>query len=357
MATYKRLSYLLMTTDPVHIGTGGYRLGGVDNTIVREPGTRIPKIPGTSLHGAIRSYAAKLYETPEAAGQSQESIENPDKNPVCYTFGYVKKENNGDTRAYSGIINIFDAHILLFPVYSMAGPVWVSTKERLQDAGFTIDDLPESWDKDTVYLTWERQEPLNLGWMMLKVAGKRKIEAPQAWEGDQWDAIKDHIVLVQSSLFTHIVNSNLEVRTSVAIDPATGAAEEGALFTYEAIPRATFLTMDVVMDDYRDNFPSKNNLGNWLNEIAQKFKDDNLESEKKKQLQLEKAAIKLALEHIDKLNIEKVKNWSNPLDVVEAGLKMLQWLGVGGMGTRGFGRIAIVGKPVEKKCDREGNNG
>lgn len=48
MATYKRQRYLLMTTDPVHIGTGGYRLGRVDNSIVREPGTRIPKIPGTS---------------------------------------------------------------------------------------------------------------------------------------------------------------------------------------------------------------------------------------------------------------------------------------------------------------------
>ncbi|WP_421658969.1 RAMP superfamily CRISPR-associated protein [Leptothermofonsia sp. ETS-13] len=90
MATYKRQRYLFMTLDPVHIGTGGYRLGRVDNSIVREPGTKIPKIPGTSLHGAARSYAAQLYETPEAAGQSHDKIENPDENPVCYTFGYIK---------------------------------------------------------------------------------------------------------------------------------------------------------------------------------------------------------------------------------------------------------------------------
>lgn len=30
--------YYAMALDPIHIGTGGYRLGRVDNTIVREPG-------------------------------------------------------------------------------------------------------------------------------------------------------------------------------------------------------------------------------------------------------------------------------------------------------------------------------
>ena len=112
MAIYKRRRYLFMTLDPVHIGTGGYRLGRVDNSIVREPGTRVPKIPGTSLHGAARSYAAQLYETPEAAGQTHDTVTNPEQNPVCYTFGYIKKNNNGqDVEAYSGVVNVFDAHI------------------------------------------------------------------------------------------------------------------------------------------------------------------------------------------------------------------------------------------------------
>ena len=46
--------YVLMCLDPLHVGTGGTRLGRVDMDIVREPGTRLPKIPGTSLGGAIR---------------------------------------------------------------------------------------------------------------------------------------------------------------------------------------------------------------------------------------------------------------------------------------------------------------
>lgn len=37
--------------------------------------------------------------------------------------------------------------------------------------------------------------------------------------------------------------------------------------------------------------------------------------------------------------------WSGPLDVLRAGLDLIAWLGIGGMGTRGFGRMAVVGEP------------
>jgi CRISPR-associated protein Cmr4 len=307
MDTYKRQRYLFMTLDPVHVGTGGYRLGRVDNSIVREPGTKIPKIPGTSLHGAARSYAAQLYETPGAAGQSHDKVNDPDKNPVCYTFGYIKKsKNENDTdkaTIYSGVVNIFDAHVLLFPVHSMVGVVWISTVERLEDAGFKVSPPQSTWNIDQAVLTWPRTDPLNLGWLMLSVAGTAKVTVPSIWKNDnRWKAIHK-IVLVHDAIFSQIVNSNLEVRTSVSINPDTGAAEEGALFTYEAIPRATLLTAEVVLDDYRHAFP--------------------------------KAAKTLP-----------ERDWKDSLDVVKAGFRMIEWLGVGGMGTRGFGRMAIVGDAV-----------
>jgi CRISPR-associated protein Cmr4 len=47
------------------------------------------------------------------------------------------------------------------------------------------------------------------------------------------------------------------------------------------------------------------------------------------------------------------KSWDGPLDVFEAGLRMIEWLGVGGMGTRGFGRIAIVGQPLTQTYGQE----
>ena len=304
--------YLFMALDPIHVGTGGYRLGWVDNSIAREPGTRLPKIPGTSLHGAARSYAAYLYGTPDAAGQKMENIDQPDKNPICYTFGYLK-----GNRMASGVVNIFDAQILLFPVHSMVGPVWVSTPERLKEAGFTVGDnrqIPE----DRIRLTWYHSRRLNLGWLMLDVEQQVTVTPPEdtKWQTEErWQAVQNRIVLVADALFGHIVNSNLEVRTSVSINPHTGAAEEKALFTYEAIPRSTFLTADVVLDDYRANnpnkkrpFPAKTPQGN---------------------------------------------DWDNPLEVVAAGLKMMAYLGVGGMGTRGFGRLTPIGQPKEENLLQE----
>ncbi|MCZ7571612.1 MAG: type III-B CRISPR module RAMP protein Cmr4 [Ardenticatenaceae bacterium] len=332
MATYKRQRYLLMTTDPVHIGTGGYRLGRVDNSIVREPGTRVPKIPGTSLHGAARSYAAQLYERPVCAGQGQpkdgrEGHCGSSDCPVCYAFGYLKQENGQEDKmvAFSGVVNVFDAHVLLFPVHSMAGPVWVSTVRRLQEAGFSVENVPDEWDTGTVLLTWKRDEALNLGWLMVKAGGQATVAAPDKWQDEpRWKAVQTSLVLVQDALFSQVVNSNLEVRTSVAIDPERGAAEEGALFTYEALPRATFLTVEVVLDDYRregEHWP--------LGEV----RETRPKNGKPKPL--------------------PGGPWTDPLDVVAAGLGMIEWLGVGGMGTRGFGRMAIAGEPLEQVYGEE----
>jgi len=52
--------YYAITLDPIHIGTGGSRLGRVDLPIIREPGTNLPKIPGTSLSGTARAYTAMV---------------------------------------------------------------------------------------------------------------------------------------------------------------------------------------------------------------------------------------------------------------------------------------------------------
>jgi len=49
----------LYALDPTHIGAGGYRLGRVDNTIMRDAGTNLPKIPGSSINGVTR--AAAIY--------------------------------------------------------------------------------------------------------------------------------------------------------------------------------------------------------------------------------------------------------------------------------------------------------
>jgi CRISPR-associated protein Cmr4 len=280
---YKQERYLIMTLDPLHVGTGGNRLGRVDLSIVREPGTKLPKIPGTSLHGAIRQYAAVCYGDLSTAGGGKNQS---DSHPVNYTFGSIK-EAGGDG-GQSGRVSIGDARLLLFPVYSLAGPVWVTCPGVLAEFGITAS-VTGNKVKGTA-----GKDHLNLGWLMLeKEPGEFDLpdEVPAA--------IKEKAVLVSDKLFSHIVNSNLEVRTSVSIDPETGAASDKALFTYEAIPRAAILWLEVVEDDFGRKFPN--------------------DHDKAKEL-----------------------GHTRPLDVVTAGLKLTEMLGVGGMGTRGFGRVRML---------------
>jgi CRISPR-associated protein Cmr4 len=113
------------------------------------------------------------------------------------------------------------------------------------------------------------------------------------------DDIKNRAVLVSNKMFGHIVNDNLEVRTSVSIDPRTGAAAEGALFTYEALPRACVLYFEVVISDpkfYQINGQQPLNTGG------------------KQQV----------------------------IDTVRKGLTLFEFLGVGGMNTRGMGRLRVL---------------
>lgn len=301
---YTYQQFIFMTLDPVHIGAGGYRLGRVDNTIVREPGTNLPKIPGTSLTGAARSYSAMRYGKPEAAGQHKNFKGNKTKCPIIFTFGTASEADEG----HAGTVRIGDARLLFFPVYSMAGPVWISTKEILTEAGFTINNEDVKDEQILTTLKWDKSN-LNLGWLLLETKNRLTIEAPSKMSNKpEWETINKRLVITSEKLFSQIVNSNLEVRTSVAINPETGAAEDKALFTYEAIPRATWLICDVVENNYRKDFPATN----------KQFK-------------------------IEENNGEPLgETWNNPMDVVKSGFKLIEYLGVGGMGTRGFGRMKII---------------
>src|SRR5690606_23132024 len=107
------------------------------------------------------------------------------------------------------------------------------------------------------------------------------------------------IGLVSDKLFSHIVNSNLEVRTSVSIDPETRAADDGALFTYEALPRSTVLIWSVTC-----RHPGHFRLG--ASEVG------------------------------------AVSTADEVFGVVRAAHLYLEHLGIGGMGTRGLGRLRVL---------------
>ena len=347
-----KMTYYAMTLDPVHIGTGGYRLGRVDNTITREPGTNLPKIPGSSIAGVTRAYTAMAVQSEnpdDLKKQKYQTIKrdqsgNPvvkkdkDGNPeldsngqpipeyyscagkgadggdghcgqhdceVCVSFGFSRKSGS----SFQGLAQFYDTRILFFPVHSMIGPVWITCPSVLNDFCETLKsqnitiERQGSLDNDEFIQTdlVEVDKNLNLGWLLLKNKEKlRLIKDPIPRLSSE---VVDRAVLLSDKLFSRIVNDNLEVRTSVAIDPATGAAEDRALYTYEAIPRATVMWFDVVYNK------------------PEYFRVDGKE---------------IVINPAIKADV----NWVN--SNVEKGLKYLETLGVGGMNTRGMGRLRIL---------------
>ena len=293
MTTNPETKYYGLAIDPLHVGTGGYRLGRVDNTIVRDPGSNLPKIPGSSLSGVCRNYA--IYGL---VGKEKQDAETCAKLPnakqrgncsnclICKTFGYASGE---DKKNWMGLVKFFDALIMAFPVATMYGPAWVTTAGILGELGVMVAEP----DADSLKTSFDIQGgKLNLGWLYLSATKDTAVTLPDAvGTSPQVIHIKNRLVVAPEYLFSDIVNNNLEIRTSVAIDFKTGAAKKGALFTYEAIPRATLLAFDIVVDTNRcpDDYPAN-----------------------------------------------KVH------ETVELGLSLFEVLGLGGMNTRGFGRMKVI---------------
>ncbi len=279
------------------------------NKIVKTVDNRIPEIEKDNT-GKEKYYSCAGKGADDGEGHCGE----PDCE-VCIPFGFSKKGNS-----FQGLAQFFDARILFFPVHSMMGPVWITSQSVLKEQG-----APEAlirlsdWKKFKCIGSTCPAGKLNFGWLMMEAedamplenAFKAKIEkVPQE--------ILNRLFLVSDNLFSRIVNDNLEVRTSVAIDPATGAAEDGALYTYEAIPRATVMWFDVVYNkpgyfriDGSKPIDLKKPTGSYLNPLKNPAVGDD-----------------------DQIGFMAFN--------VGKGLKYLETLGVGGMNTRGMGRLQIL---------------
>lgn len=313
-----------LALDPIHVGTGGTRLGRVDKTIVRDPVTRIPKIPGSSLAGVMRAYTAMAKEKyPKCAGLGQPERDDAgghcgkDDCPVCTVFGFAK--GIGSSGGFAGLAAFSDMHVLLFPVVSQLGPQWITCPMALRQLPSDNRQDIDIPDENVIYRKEEAQA-FNLGWLLLPVKADANWDdkTTKLNEFEIPSCITDHMGIVSDKLFTHIVNSNLEVRTSVAIDPATGAAEEGALFTYEALPRGTVLTWEVTC----------------RNPMHFKIDRKNI------------TAVKSPDEVKNVLTGKDGKHNCSPHGYLEH-------LGIGGMGSRGMGRLRVLAQKKLADGDKE----
>jgi len=358
----ENIEIFALATDPIYIGTGGYTIGRVDNTIVRDPITNVPKIPGSSLAGTWRYYTvleihkyfsdgefrkdkskrkkkveeflnnkgkdkwedlsdnekkefmksifntkkdwilfegnryigikcAGQDETPNKELDSEENTGHCGKCIVCKGFGFSKKDIS-----WQGMIFFSDLNIIFFPVFTIKGTKWIATVSRLKEIGIISESEPS---ENKVKTKNGDEGHLNLGWLYLEVERSHSLEGNENIKFNDFELKPEDIVIVPEDLFSHIVNSNLEVRTSVSIDPITGAAKEGALFTSEAIPRGTILYGNIRIFDKK-----------VFGELEEKLKP-----------------------------LPDKDNLSNAL---EDSRYYYETLGIGGMTTRGFGRLKIT---------------
>lgn len=345
MGDKNRFRIYALSQDPIYIGTGGYTIGRVDNTIVRDPITRIPKIPGSSLAGSWRYYMAltlqgflkekfacikealdnssvsnetdvrglvnrladndlkgedkgsfskrrekfidyadrlkkemveesngkkegneydwKLYwgnliSSIKCAGQDERPNESlcmiDDRELqdtghcghclVCKAFGFSKMESR------QGRVFFSDLNVLFFPVNTRFGVRWITSPDILKLAGLeggNYEKVPEN--RIIVSEKAVEKEFLNLGWINLKIEDWKDFSELNSMNDEIKELIQNKVVLVPDNLISQIINANLEVRTSVSIDPLTGAAREGALFTSEAIPRGTVFSSEIRIID------------------------------------------------------------------------------------------------------------
>ncbi|MCX7855908.1 MAG: RAMP superfamily CRISPR-associated protein, partial [Anaerolineae bacterium] len=210
------------------------------------------------------------------------------------------------------MVQTFDAFPLFFPVPSMLGPVWVTAPERLkelvQSGALEPKDVDIGLKPEHGFRlqTGLRSRRLNLGWLLLPVAvpnppltpsGVARLKAANVPE-----EILSRLVLVPDELFAQVVNNNLEVRTSTAIDRSTGAALSGALYTYEAIPRTTLFSFQVVYKNPRDFL-------------------------------------------LDGQPIPQDIAWVQTQ--VEKGLHYIEYLGIGAKNSRGMGRLRVLNLEVQ----------
>lgn len=321
MSIYTMSRAYLIALDPVRIGMGSVPLGLVDNPVVREVGTGLPKLPGASLAGAARAYAAQLYGKPEAAGRQREFLGQADRCPIMQTFGTIAGGN------FPAKVSIGDAHIVLFPLRTMSGPVWITTEEVLaevwgQDAvqlpeGSRIDDTQVS----STMAASARPGALNLGYLVFEALGGARVRPPEAiGAGLEWRSMERRLVLVPPARFSLLVNSNLEVRSVTAVDQVTGSAEQGSLQTYEAVPRGTVFSSDWVEDPY----PWREHVrGVAAFPVERQFRREGAQ---------ENAGDPLP----------QGGQWERPLDVVADGFRLMEYLGVGGKSSRGFGRLRLL---------------
>ena len=248
----------LYTETPLHAGVGFVDDGPVDQPIQREANTGYPLVRSSSLRGTLRAafrasasgeeVTALFGSEPTAAGEAEVG----------------KQQGQESEEQRMGALVIGDARLLLFPVAALLDAfAWVTSSDimarfqrEVQRRGvdLKVPTVPApgegaAWTPPQSRLVTEQGE-LVLEEFTFQARPHEAIGAIAAWFAKtifpQDDAyaywrqrVRSNLVVLPEEAFRHFTATGTEVVQRIRIDPATGIAKAGALWTEEYVPAET----------------------------------------------------------------------------------------------------------------------
>ncbi len=251
--------YLYAET-PVHAGVGFVGDGPVDLPIQREAISGYPMVRSSSLKGALRAAFRNVAASEEVValfgsepGDAQQAEHNT-----------AQKDAEKDAEAQMATLIIGDARLLLFPVAALFDTfAWVTSADvlarfqrEMQRRGVDLKapSVPapgegSAWTPPQSRLVTEQGELL-LEEFTFQARPHEAIGTIGTWLAKaifpQDDAyaywrqrVRSNLVILPEDAFRHFVTVGTEVVQRIRIDPATGIAKSGALWSEEYVPAET----------------------------------------------------------------------------------------------------------------------
>lgn len=231
----------LFTRTPLHIGDET-KSGATDRPLLREKHTSMPIVPGPTLKAVFAD--AWTEPAPVATPQSDEAI---------WLFG-----PSATSETNPGVLSFCDAVLLAFPVRSARGGFgWITSPQVLQraarDGVIALSLLPETPPADDqaffarLPLGREAGQPPNVQTRIVleEYTFVRASDLPAGlaqalagmFPGDPiWKEIASRLVIVSNSTMSFFTQAACEVIRRMRVDPVTGTAAPGPVFSQENVP-------------------------------------------------------------------------------------------------------------------------
>lgn len=239
---------------PLHAGVGRQEGASIDLPIQREEATGYPVIHASSVKGTLRRLAAAVADRDDVV-----CVFGPEPEGLRDAVQEARQEA-------MGALVLADARVLLFPVRSLVGVfAWVTSAELLahfaRDADAYGLSLPlpalEAPPDGTAWVTPSSRVITENAQLTLEELTFRAEAQPRLAEVSQWIArhmlppasaydywrhkVQTDVVVLPEDALRFFVVEGTELVYRIRLDPQTGVAQEGALWTEEYLPADTVL--------------------------------------------------------------------------------------------------------------------